>query len=71
MLQIQGNPEQRHDLSLTHGEASSTVAVSDDIADTDVDADNKIAAEVNKVKLDVKHSSGFYHNVGGVAGGQL
>eukprot|EP01050_Picozoa_sp_SAG11_P061749 SAG11_NODE_41253_length_196_cov_35.989691_1_plen_55_part_10 len=55
---------------MTHGEASSTVAVSDDIADTDVDANNKIAAEVNKVKLDVKHSSGFFHNLGGVAGGQ-
>ena len=71
MLQIQGNPEQRHDLSMTHGEASSTVAVSDDIADSDVDASAKIATEVNKVKLDVKHSSGFFHNLGGVAGGQL
>eukprot|EP01050_Picozoa_sp_SAG11_P061576 SAG11_NODE_41027_length_198_cov_1592.888889_1_plen_57_part_01 len=56
---------------MTHGEASSTVAVSDDIADSDVDANTKIAAEVNKVKLDVKHSSGFFHNLGGVAGGQL
>eukprot|EP01050_Picozoa_sp_SAG11_P067128 SAG11_NODE_47710_length_127_cov_499.857143_1_plen_33_part_10 len=33
---------------MTHGEASSTVAVSDDIADSDVDANAKIAAEVNK-----------------------
>eukprot|EP01050_Picozoa_sp_SAG11_P062768 SAG11_NODE_42434_length_180_cov_54.271605_1_plen_51_part_01 len=51
---------------MTHGEASSTVAVSDDIADTDVDSDAKRATEINKVKLDVKHSSGFFHNLGGV-----
>eukprot|EP01050_Picozoa_sp_SAG11_P066536 SAG11_NODE_46942_length_132_cov_399.424242_1_plen_44_part_11 len=32
MLQIQGNPEQRHDLTLTHAEAQSSIDFGGDLA---------------------------------------
>ena len=83
MLQIQGNPEQRHDLSLTHGEAGSSVAITDYTAfnapitipqlnaNDNAVTGNSIFAALNGVKSDIKKQSGFYHNVGGVVGGQL
>eukprot|EP01050_Picozoa_sp_SAG11_P027512 SAG11_NODE_6999_length_1210_cov_25.800180_1_plen_310_part_10 len=74
MLQIQGNPEQRHDLTLTHADFSSTVAPLTDFQAAAVQNANTNAFEaaatvntLNSLKDHLQFQNGFYHNEAGTA----
>eukprot|EP01050_Picozoa_sp_SAG11_P017349 SAG11_NODE_2493_length_3291_cov_21.734962_1_plen_398_part_00 len=73
MLQIQGNPEQRHDLTLSHAEFNTSVSAIDDFEDADVQDVNNAFAEadtvtvINTLKDHLQFQNGFYHNEAGTA----
>eukprot|EP01050_Picozoa_sp_SAG11_P016460 SAG11_NODE_2250_length_3633_cov_129.866440_2_plen_488_part_00 len=68
MLQIQGNPEQRHDLTLSHAEKNCQVnKIAVGAGDLGGVQAADIAAALNVVSDHVVEQTGFYHNEAGTA----